>query len=97
MYVNFGEIGVYLGMAALGMLLGWMESLYYRHARNLFIECALIQVSWTIGFYADRFAMVVMTLIPGVVLVWLVCQSLASLYYLPFLFNPVREPVSNRG
>jgi hypothetical protein len=96
MYVNFGEIGVYLGMAALGMLLGWMESLYYRHARNLFIECALIQVSWTIGFYADRFAMVVMTLIPGVVLVWLVFQALNSLYYLPLLFSPARGPASNR-
>ena len=95
MYVNFGEIGVYFGMALLGGTLAWMESLYYTRGRtSLFIECAMIQAGWTIGFLTDRFAIVCMTLIPGVVLVWAICRALAGVYHLPYLFGPNRsQPV----
>jgi hypothetical protein len=79
LYVNFGIAGVLIGMFLLGLLLAWMEMLYYLKAiRNLFYEYCLIMCSWCVCTYSDKLADVAMTVPPVIALCLVVHMLLRS-------------------
>jgi hypothetical protein len=93
-YVNFGTVGVVVGMAAMGALMGWMESFYFRRGPDsLFIEYTLIFANWTITFWADRASTVLMSLAPALALCFIIRVGLNACVSWPYLqASPVRRP-----
>jgi hypothetical protein len=92
LYVNFGSIGVVAGMFLFGLLLAWMEELYYRKGLdNLFFEYCLILCAWNVCLYSDTMAILMMTLPPQIVVCLLIHQALRTRVtsrYLPRLWGP---------
>jgi hypothetical protein len=76
-YVNFGLVGVVFGLFVLGLLLGWMELLYYRYALdNLFYEYCLLLCAWSVCLNSDTAAGAVMTVLPAIILCLLIHSAL---------------------
>jgi len=87
LYVNFGPFGVAIGMFVIGLLVAWMESIYYgKGVNNLFWESCVILCSWYVCIYSDKVADLAMLLIPAIASCVIICTALR--FYLRSRFLP---------
>jgi hypothetical protein len=76
-YVNFGLVGVVLGMFFLGLGCAWLERKYYDWARRgHWAEFAAIAVMWAITTQSDTLGMLVMTIGPAIAVSWVIGRVL---------------------